>query len=84
MDSRTAKEIAVDRLLKPPAVDYLRTLKTLTTNDPNYVAANRVDIGNILHGFLAGEGIHWAQEIFEREWPEILNEAITQLSEKEQ
>lgn len=82
MSSLSVRDIAVDHLLQPPAVEYVRSLKELVEKDPNYVKANREDIGNILHGFLAGAGIHWAQEIFERDWPEILQEAIARLSEQ--
>ena len=76
----TVKEKAVQHLLKPPAVEYVRLLEAATQKDPEYVNNNRVDVGNIIHGFLAGAGFHWDQEIYDKEWPEILQDALAQLS----
>ena len=82
MEPLTAKEKAIEHLLKPPAVQYVRSLKALAKKDPNYVKSHREDVGNIIHGFLSGAGFHWAQEIFEKEWPDILQEALARLGRK--
>lgn len=74
------KQEAVLSLLKPPAVAYLRKLKVDLDRDPGYLEAHKKDVGNIIIGFLAGSGFHWHREIFEREWPEILTDALTHLS----
>jgi hypothetical protein len=76
------KERAIEHLLKPPALQYVRTLKELTKKDPDYVNSNRADVGNIIHGFLAGAGFLWAGEIFEKEWPDILQQALDRLTSK--
>ena len=78
----TSKQKAVLTLLKPPAVRYLRRLQESLAGDPGYLQAHRQDIGNIVIGFLTGAGFHWHREIFEREWPEILEEALARLSEQ--
>jgi hypothetical protein len=77
-----AKEKAVEHLLKPPAIQYVRTLKKLIQKDPDYVNSNRVDIANIIRGFLAGGGFLWHEDIFEKEWPDILREALARLASK--
>ncbi len=77
-----AKEKAVEHLLKPPAIQYVRSLGKLTQSDPDYVNANREDVGNIIRGFLAGGGFHWDEAIFEKEWPEILEQALSRLATK--
>ena len=76
------KEKAIEHLLKPPAIQYVRTLKKLTQKDPDYVNSNRVDVGNIIHGFLTGAGFLWHEDIFEKEWPDILREALARLGNK--
>ena len=76
------KERAVEHLLKSPAIEYVRSLQKLTAANPEYVNSNREDVGNIIHGFLVGGGFHWDREIFEKEWPEILDEALTRLTRK--
>jgi hypothetical protein len=83
MSALTAKERAVEFLLQPPAIDYVRSLKDSIAKNPQYLEDNRVDIQNILHGFLAGSGVHWAHEIFEREWPGILRDTLDRLDIKE-
>ncbi|HEY6953472.1 MAG TPA: hypothetical protein VI758_13785 [Bacteroidota bacterium] len=74
------KEKAIELLLKPPAVQYIRSINKRIQENPDYVNVNRVDVGNIIHGFLVGGGILWHVEIFEKEWPEILKEALARLS----
>jgi len=76
------KEKAVEHLLKPPAVQYVQKLKELTRTNPDYVNSNREDVGNIILGFLAGAGFLWHEDIFEKEWPEILQEALARLGTK--
>lgn len=75
----TIKERAVAYLLQPPAVDYLYALQSKIKEDSSYLTSNHADIGNILEGFLSGGGFHWSQDIFEREWPGILQEALHKL-----
>lgn len=76
------KEKAVEYLLKSPAIQYVRSIEKLTQADPDYVNSNREDVGNIVGGFLAGGGFHWDAEIFEKEWPDILQEAMARLGGK--
>jgi hypothetical protein len=51
----------------------------LLEKEPEYLTAHRDDVGNIIIGFLAGSGLQWHREIFEREWPEILRQALARL-----
>jgi hypothetical protein len=74
------KEKAIEHLLKPPAIKYVRTLAELIQHDANYVNSNKVDVGNIIRGFLAGAGFLWHEEILEKEWPDILHEALARLA----
>jgi hypothetical protein len=74
-----ARQKAVLTLLKPPAVRYVRTVKKSLERDPRYLESHRVDVGNIITGFLAGAGFHWHKKIFERYWPGILQEALDRL-----
>jgi hypothetical protein len=78
----TAKEKSVLFLLKPPASRYVRKLKETLDRDPDYLATHREDVANIIIGFLAGSGLQWHREIFEREWPGILRDALARLSAK--
>jgi hypothetical protein len=82
MKLRSTKEQAIASLLQPPAARYLRSVKSRYEKDPEYLRTNREDIGHIIHGFLLGSGFHWAQPIFEKEWPGILQEALAQLGRK--
>jgi hypothetical protein len=78
----TVREQAILVLLKPPALRYLRKLKELLDCDPHYLESHHDDVGNIIIGFLAGSGFQWHRDIFDREWPEILNLALTRLGKK--
>lgn len=78
----TPKEKAVRFLLKPPASRYVRRVSAFLEQDPDYINAHREDVGNIIIGFLAGSGLQWHRDIFEREWPAILREALARLSAK--
>ena len=78
----TARQKAILSLLQPPAVRYTRRLKKTLERDPGYLKAHREDVGNIVIGFLAGSGFQWHREIFERDWPGILEEALDRLPTK--
>ena len=76
------REKAVEHLLKSPAIQYVRKLEALTQSNPDYINSNKEDVGNIVRGFLAGGGFHWDGEIFEKEWPDILQEAMARTAGK--
>jgi hypothetical protein len=78
----SAKENAVLSLLKPPAVRYVRRVQDSIDRDPYYLESHHDDVGNIIIGFLAGSGFHWHRNIFDREWPEILKQALARLNKK--
>lgn len=73
---------AAEALLKPPALRYIRSLQRNLDRNPQYLELHKEDIGNILIGFLSGLGFHWTREIFDREWPGILQESLRILSRK--
>ena len=79
----TPREKAVLFLLKSPASRYVRGLKKLLEKDPGYLTDHLDDVGNIIIGFLAGSGLQWHREIFEREWEGILRDALHRLSKTE-
>jgi hypothetical protein len=83
VNSNPTKEKAILFLLGPVAIDYIRAIRAVIEKDPEYVEKNREDVGNIVHGFLSGAGFFWTQEIFDSEWPDILQQAIARLSLKE-
>lgn len=76
----TAREKAILFLLKPPASRYVRKLKETLDRDPDYLTTHREDVANIIIGFLAGSGLQWHREIFDREWPGILRDALARPS----
>ncbi len=78
----TAKEKAILSLLKPPAVRYVRRLKESIDRDPHYLESHYKDVGNIIIGFLAGSGFQWHRAIFDREWSEILRQALSRLDKQ--
>jgi hypothetical protein len=78
----TVREQAILVLLKPPALRYVQTLKESLERDPRYLESHHDDVGNIIVGFLAGSGFHWHRDIFDREWPEILNLALARLGKR--
>jgi hypothetical protein len=78
----TVREQAILVLVKPPALQYLRTLKESLARDPHYLETHHDDVGNIIIGFLAGSGFHWHRDIFDREWAEILDQALARLGNK--
>jgi len=81
-DPKNTREKAIRRLLSPPAVQYIRSLQKLVNSNPDYIASNREDVSNIIHGFLVGGGFHWHRDIFEKEWPDILQEALTRIARR--
>jgi hypothetical protein len=78
----TIREQAILVLLKPPALQYLKKLKESVDRDPHYLESHHSDVGNIIIGFLTGSGFHWHRDIFDREWPEILKQALARLGNK--
>lgn len=77
-----ARKKAIQFLLKPPAVRYLRRLRESVEHEPEYLRTHRDDVGNVIIGFLAGSGLQWHREIFDREWEAILRDALRRLPEK--
>jgi hypothetical protein len=77
-----AREKAVQFLLKPPAVRYLRKLRESLEREPDYLGTHREDVANVVIGFLAGSGLQWHREIFEKEWEAILRIALRRLPGK--
>jgi hypothetical protein len=51
-------------------------------HEPEYLGTHRDDVGNVIIGFLAGSGLQWHREIFDREWESILRDALRRLPEK--
>lgn len=62
--------------------DADRRLKKTLEHEPDYLTTHREDVANIIIGFLAGSGLQWHREIFEREWLAILRDSLARLSAK--
>jgi hypothetical protein len=69
-------ENAVAALLKPPALLYIRGLRRTINQDPGDLAFHEQSVGLKIQSFLSKEGIFWDQEIFEKQFLDIVLEAI--------
>ena len=69
-------EKAVIALLKAPALSYTRELRQAIDKDPNFLAFHDQSIGLIVQNLLSKQGIFWDQEVFEKEYMTVVNEAV--------
>lgn len=72
-------EKAVIALLKPPALSYTRELRHAIDKDPNYLVFHEQSVGLKVHNLLSKQGIFWDQDLFERQFPKVVMEAVIKL-----
>jgi hypothetical protein len=76
MSLTESNEKAVSALLKTPALPYIRELRRTIDKDPGYLAFHEQSVALKVQNFLSKEGIYWDQEVFEKEFQDIVMEAI--------
>ncbi len=72
-------ERAVTALLKPPALSYLRDLRRTIDDDPNFLSFHDRSVSLKIQNLLSRQGIFWDDEVFERQFLRVVNEAIERL-----
>ncbi len=76
-------ERAVLALLKPPALSYTRDLRYSVEQDADFLASNERSVRPRILRYLAVQGIFWDEEIFNRQYKEIVMKAIAGLKKSE-
>ena len=78
-----ALENSVDKvvvsLLKPPALGYVRELRRSLDKDPEYLMFHASSVGLNIRRYLAEVGVHWDDDIFQREWQDVVRKAVIYL-----
>ena len=77
-----ADERAVSLMLGARGVPLLRKLNKHIKKDPDYLNSHRSSVRQEVERILNSGGIHWHQEIFDREWMETVSEALTRLQRR--
>ncbi|MGB2868869.1 MAG: hypothetical protein WBD36_10485 [Bacteroidota bacterium] len=79
MQAISESEKVVISLLRPPALGYVRELRRSLDKDPEYLMFHSLSVGLNIRRYLADLGIHWEDEIFQREWQEVVRKAVIYL-----
>jgi len=75
-------EKAVQTLLKPPHVYYLKELHTAAQGDAAYIFNNEATVGENVQTILLKEGVQVKPEEIKRQWAKILGIAFHRIEEK--
>lgn len=75
-------EKAVQTLLKPPHVYYLKELHAAVQEDASYIFNNESTVGENVQTILVNEGVQVKPEELKREWAKILGIAMHRIEEK--
>lgn len=75
-----ADERAVIIMLQPERLRFLNELRHKIAKDPNYLSTHSSEVSPKVQKILSNGGVHWHQDIFDREWREIVKEAISRIS----
>ncbi|GJQ21526.1 MAG: hypothetical protein HBSIN02_18810 [Bacteroidia bacterium] len=78
-DESQELEKAVQVLLKPPHVYYLRELNAAARTDPAYIFNNEATVCTDIQQILAREGIQWKPDFLKRQWQKVLGIAMHRL-----
>ena len=78
-----ADERAVTALLKQPALSYIRDLQQTIDLDPNFLAFHDRSVSLKIQNFLSRQGIFWDTEVFENQFPKLVNEAVARVKKLE-
>ena len=69
-------EKAVMALLTPPALSYITELGQLIERDPLFLTFHDGSVGLKIQSLLSRQGIYWGEEVFERQFLNLVTEAI--------
>lgn len=72
-------EKAVQTLLKPPNVYYLKEIREATKADPTYLFNNETTVGSAIQKMLADSGTPLPPEMIQRQWQKVLGIALHRL-----
>lgn len=70
---------AINALMKHPALSYMRSLRRLMDEDPDYLIFHNSSIRQRVRTFLSNQGICWDDAVLEREFRNVVMEAVTLL-----
>ena len=70
---------AVNALMRQPALSYMRSLRRLLDEDPDYLVLHDTTIGRRIQSFLANQGIFWNNSVLEAEFRNVVTEVVTLL-----
>lgn len=77
-------ERAVNALLKQPALSYIRDLQQTMEQDPNFLAFHDRSVSVRIQSLLSRQGIFWDTEIFEDQFPKLIDEAVRRVKKLNQ
>ena len=77
------REKAVATLLTSPAVSYMRELRDYVDKDPNFLAFHSPSVGVRVRHLLSRQGVFLDENDYERQFVEILSEALDRLRKLE-
>lgn len=80
-DLTPEQERAVQTLLKPPHIFYVKELHSAAQEDANYIFNNEAEVGENVQTILANEGVPWKPEVMQSEWARILGLAMHRIEE---
>jgi len=75
-------EKAVQTLLKPPHIHYLKELHSAAQADSNYIFNKEATLGAKVQTILVNEGVPWKPEELQRLWARILGIALHRIEAK--
>jgi len=76
-------EKAVQTLLKPPHLFYLKELHVAAQVDTNYIFNNEFSVGTNVQKILQNEGVQWKPDVMRLQWPKVLGIALHRIEEGE-
>jgi len=74
-------EKAVQTLLKPPHIHYLKELHAAAQVDSNYIFNNESTVGTNVQKILVNEGVPWKPDVMKLQWPRVLGIALHRIEE---
>lgn len=75
-------EKAVQTLLKPPHVYYLKELHATAQSDPTYIFNNESTVCTDVQQILVKEGVQWKPDFLARHWQRVLGMAFHRIEER--
>lgn len=75
-------EKAVQILLKPPHVFYLKELHEAARTDPTYIFNNESTVCTEVQQILVTEDVHWKPDFLKKYWMRVLGIAFHRIEER--